>query len=486
MELVNGPWKTLFKGNWDGYEIEVKENPEKIILTLIYEKEKTGVISIINKFYYTQSNATRLMDEFKNYSLLIKKQFPTHNSSFFSISSGPKYSSLELLNETIEDNFKKIEQESEELNEKTRIYSINLTELSHAKEEIQRDLLSDPLMLPGLLSGKESELQINTSSLKVILGKKASGEKTEEKISSFLNTLITGNEHEIKKAVHVILENAVLAGKIGIVFDYDDSFSKMNYPNKEFNFNEYREMQPIGMPIKHVEIPDLGINLRELNEKMLLEIFGLDSENFIGEKTRKIIASVYNKNKEELESLEDMQEEITALTDETKKFYIYKAIRWLKILEKKYPNYFKGKTSYKKLIPTYSKAMGSIVRINVKNQPDMIKKAIVYSLTKAMLKEFKKQAASPQIKSITCLIDSKKYFPVKPKKEIEQELIQVFSEALNYGIGLSAGAETEMDVNEAITEKSTMKISFISEGEAAIKEKNSHPYRTKIRENLTS
>jgi len=486
MELIKGPWKNIFKGDWDGYEIEVKENPEKIILTLVYEKEKTGVISIINKFYYAQGNVSRLMDEFKNYSLLIEKQFPTHKSLFFSLSSGPRYSSLELLNETIENSFKTVEQESEELNEKTKIYSINLTELKHAKIEVQKDLLSDPLMLSGLLSRKTNDLQVMTSSVKVLLGKKTKGEEAEEEIDSFLNTLIVGEDDEIKKAVHVILENAVLAGKVGIVLDNDDSFSKMNYPNRDFNFNEYKQMQPIGMPIKHVEVNDLGINLKKLNEKILLEVFALDSKKFIDEKTRKIITSAYNESKKELESLENLEEKVATITDETKKFYIYRAVRWLKVLEKRYPNYFKGKTEYKKLIPTYSKSMGSVIRIDVKNQPKVIKKALVYSLAKSMMEEFKERGASSQLKTITCLIDSSSYLPLNPKKEVEQELVKVFSDSLNYGIGLCGGAETEMDVNESIVEKNTMKISFISKKEVAVKGRNSRPYRIKIRENLTS
>ncbi len=486
MELIRGPWKNLFKGNWDGYEIEVKENPEKEILTLIYEKEKAGAVSLVTRFYHVQGNAHRLTEEFKNYSTIIEKQFPTHKTVFFSISSGPSYSSLELLNQVVEEQFKKIEAEAEDLNEKTRLFSLTLTELKRAGKDVQRELLSDPLLMTSLITGEGKGVEPVRASVKVPLGKTLEGVEKEEDINSFLSTLIIGNEVEVEKAVHVILENAVLAGKIGIVFDYDGSFSKMNYPNRNFDYQKEQQVQPIGLPIKHAEISELGIDLKLLDKKMLAEIFSIDSEGFIAEEAREVMATAFEKNKEEINSLEDLEQKVMMTSDETKKFHVYRAVRWLKVLGKKYPGYFKGETSYRKFIPPYSKSMGSIIRVNVSGEKSMVKKALLYSLVKTMEKDYEKTFSSFQLKSIACLVKGKDYFPTEPVKEIEKELIKTYSKALEKGIGVAAGFESEAEANEFMLDTETIRISFISQSEAAVKERNSRPYRIKLRQNMSS
>ena len=486
MELSNGPWKNLFKGNWENYEIEVKQNPRKILLTLIYEKSKAGVISTVNKFYYTDSNPSKLMSEFKDYSLTIGKSFPTHESNFFSLSSGLNYSSLELLNELIEKEFKEIEVKTEQLNEKIKEYSLDLIELNHVSEEKQKDLLADPVLLLGILTNKGMPGEPLTSSVKVLLGKTLKGEEAAEEIDSFKNTLIFGSEGEVEKAIHLMLENLVLSGKIGIVFDENNSFSRMNYPNKEFDFEKYKELQPIGMPVKSVAASEVGIDLKKLSSKMLLEAFCLDSENFIGEKTNQIITSIFEKHKQEINSLDDLETKVMEITDETKKYHVYRAVRWLRVLEKKYPDYFKGSVSYKKLIPSYSTSMGKIVRIEVEEEPKQIRKALAYSLISNLKEDYKKKNYSNNLKVMLCLPDGRNYFPSAPKKEVEDSLISEAQEALNYGIGFAVGAESEEELSDAVVEKSSLKIDFVSKQEIAFMKKEATPYRIKIRENLTS
>ncbi len=486
MDLINGPWKTLFKGEWEGYEIELKQNPKKIILTLIYEKEKSGVVSTLNKFYYTEANTSKLIEDFKDYSISIEKSFPTHSSKFFGLSSGLNYSSLELLNGMIENEFKQIEEKTEGLNEKIKEYSLNLIELNHVSEEKQKDLLADPILLLGVVTSKEMPKEAITSPAKVLLGKNLKGEEAVEEINYFKNSLILGDEEEIKKAIHVILENLVLSGKIGIVLDDDDSFSKMNYPNREFDFEEYKELQPIGMPIKHLRINEIGINLKKMNATSLIETFCLDSENFIAEDAREIIENVFEKEKESINSLDDLETKVMQVTDETKKFHIYRAVRWLRVLEKKYPNYFKSSIPYSKIIPSYSTAMGKIIRVEVKEEPIEIKKAFAYTLISDLKEEYKQKNYSNRLKTEVCLPNGKKFMPSNPKKEIENKLISEAQEAMDYGIGVALGAETEEEINEAITENATVKIQFVSKKEIAFMKKDATPYRIKIRENLTS
>ena len=460
MNLPNGPWKDVFKGDWSGYEIEVKENPDKMILTLIYEKEKSGVVTLLNRFYAAQGNVSKLLKDFKNYSIILEKQFPTHNSLFFSLSTGPRYTSLEMLNESVEDAFKKIEFDHEKLNERTKVYAVNLTELRYAEKKTQKDLFSDPLLLPGLLMKKTAELQTVTADVKVSLGNKITGGKAEEEMQSFLNTMIIGNETQLKRAVHVILENAVLSGKTGIVFDYDDSYSKMNYPNKEFDYDEYKDTQPIGMPIKHLKPEELKIDLNVFNENTLLEVFGLDKAE-IAKETTNLITQIFNKNKGSIQSLEDLEEKLMTITIEAKKFHVYRAIRWIRIIGKQYPEYFSGKLNLSSLIPSYVRTMGSVVRVDAKDKPTIIKKAIFYSLIKSLLKEFQEQAASNQIKVIACLLDANKFIPANPKKEIDVKITETVSKALEYGIGFCGGTESEVDLFSELSEKASIKVNFV-------------------------
>jgi len=343
--------------------------------------------------------------------------------------------------------------------------------------------------LPGLMMGKISEISGRVSAgAAVLLGKKLSGENAEENIQSFLTTAIIGERPLRKNAMHVILENCVLSGKTAIVFDEDDSFTSMSVPNKDFDYKNYQNLQPIGMPIKTLKPEDVKININLLDPVMFREIIGLTAKEgaYPGKDTIELIDKIIEKGKGDFKSLEDIEEKLLTVSVEAKKFHVYRAIRWMRILKNVYPDLFGGKLELRTLVSLYMKSMGSISRIDLKGLPLNIKRAIIYSVMKSLHTEYKEQLATNELKVLGMMLNSVKYTGTKPSTLLEEGILEVLGEGPEYGVGFCLGANHEIDLFHEFTEKASMKVTFVGKKEAAIKEENSRPYRMNFRPNLSA
>ena len=253
-KLPHGPWKEIFYGEWTGYNINMFENPDKFTLILIYEKGKEreikGVMVLLNKYFVVEGDPSKLAEGLGGYSLVFGKYHPTFKTTYLIIGSGPQYSKEEVVSETVDKAFSIVEKKSEEVMEKSKAFGVNVTELKHAKEEFSARLFSEPTLLPGLVFRETPE---KIAEKGVVLGKKLDGSMAEENIRNFMSTVVVGKTEQVIHNLHVILENCVLSGITGIVFDDSESFKNMGSPNTSFNYEEFPNLQPIGMPLKNLQ-----------------------------------------------------------------------------------------------------------------------------------------------------------------------------------------------------------------------------------------
>ena len=169
---------------------------------------------------------------------------------------------------------------------------------------------------------------------------------------------------------------------------------------------------------------------------------------------------------------------------EEKKFHSYRAIRWIRILDKVFPNCFWWKLEPKRLIAPYLKTMGSIIRVDLKGAPLHIKKGFIYSTLRSLYEEYSSRQLSTRVIGIVPFAN--KYVPHGTKKSIDLAILDVLNKCEQYGVNYCLSTEHEIDMNSEVVKTASMKIEYISGDEAAVKEKSKRPYRVKIRARLSA
>ncbi|NYZ79658.1 hypothetical protein H0N95_00225, partial [Candidatus Micrarchaeota archaeon] len=368
-----------------------------------------------------------------------------------------------------------------------KAFGVNLVELKNSEKKYWEKLFSEPILLPTLIAGEKPKAAERTSGV-ALLGKKITGEFAEESMQSFARTILIGPDEQLENLIKVVMENCVLNGVNVVAFDEDDAFMNMGVPNAVFDSKTYVSLQPIGMPVKNMKPGEVKIDLNLINAKMFREIIGVEEKenDYLGKTSAELVDGVIEKNSGSLRGLEDIEENLLRITAEEKKFHIYKAVRWMRVLKNVFPDYFGGKTETRDISPQYAKTMGSITRVDLKGVPQNVKRAFVYSVMKSLYANFKEQKATSRLKVIGALIDGEQYAPSNPRTELQKSLLELIAITSDAGVGYCFGASHETDVFRNAVETSTMKIEFVGRNEVAIKEENGRPYRAAIRPRLSA
>ena len=486
-KMPHGPWKEIFYGQWSGYEVRMYENPDKYNIILVFEREKEreikGIVVILSKFFVVEGEASHFVESIGGYSLVFEKFYPTFKVRYLAVSSGPKYVEAELLTKGIEEAFSEVEKRSEDALEKSKTFRVELTELKHAAEEYSSKLFSEPILLPGLVFRQVPE---KAAGAVLLLGKKIDGSPAEENVNSLSSTVVIGDQEQTNTCLQVIAESCVLAGLAVVIFDEADSFGKMSAPNPDFPHEEYPNLQPIGMPIKSLEPGGISIDLNIIEKEVFRELIRVEEKegNYVGKEAAELLEQVLEKDRGKFNNITDFEKKLIATEEEEKKFHVYRAVRWIRVMDKVFPNYFGGKLESKKLITPYLKTMGSIVRVNLKGVPIHIKKGFVYSIMKSLYEEYSSRQLSTRVMGVISF--AHKYVPSEPKKKTDLALLNVLNKCEEFGVNYCLSTEHEIDLNPEVAKTASMKIEYISGNEAAIKEKSKRPYRVKIRARLSA
>lgn len=491
LDLPYGPWKKIFSGNWTGYPITMYENPEKHTLTVIFEKKDdkvTGLVLIMNWFYHTKENASKLAETYEGHALILEKYYPTSNVRFFALSSGARYIKPESdeISKTVEEMYGDLEAAHEKIMEMSKAFGITLTELKNAREEYVKKLFSEPILLAGMIVRKATEESVKRVISKVYLGKHLDGKKAEELIQSFAGTII---ERNVDRIQHVLVEGCVLSGVSVVLFDETGDYESVGIINKNFDSEAYPELEPMGMPLKNLEVgKDIKINLNYITPDMFREITRIPKreKDYIAKEASEIIDNVLKELEGKINSLNNIEDKILGITDEKKKFHIYRATRIIRLLEKKWPGIFNGETGIADIIGMRVKTLGTIYRIDLRGYEDEIKRLIIYTVVREIYERYKKELASKELKTIIAINNGPKYVPSGEKTPSQNKLCDIFYDAVNYGLGYSIGCEAEIELCSGVIKPMSMKIISVKEDEIAVKESSSRPYRVLLRPPLSS
>ncbi len=491
LDFPRGPWKQIFEGNWSETHLHLFRNPEKYTLTVVEDVnekgELGGLVLFLNKYFLVSGDISQLSTELEGYSMVFEENFPTKKGRFLALSTGPKYALPEpsKVDEKVEEMFHIIKERNKKFYELSKVYGVDATELKNASKEKERLLFNRPILLPATLMGKEAE-EVEIKGNKVLLGRNINGNKAEEVINSFKSTVVVGGESR-EKAFHVLLENCVLSGVTGVIFDDTHEYDNLSSPNVQFPHHKYPELQPIGMPVRNLHPGEVQINLNHLDKKSFREIINIPEgdEEYQGKKATELIDEVIINDKK-LESLKDIEEEIMTIEEDVEGFQRYRAIRMIKVLNQVYPDFMGGETDLKSLISTYLQSMGTIIRIDTSALPSNMKKALVYSFTNTILLENKREGFKERLRTIIALPNGKPYVPKKVTQRLQEKLLEVLTEANTYGIGYAVGINNKIDIYQPILGEANVLMEEVSENEFAVKTSDKKPYRVHLRPYLTS
>lgn len=509
LDLKHGPWTAIFSGEWKGHEVSLYQNPDMLTMLMLVdtspEGQAKGVLIVLNKYFTFKGSPEELATALRGYSLVFEKNTPTFRAKYFALSSSPRYAKpdQESIQETIEENFAELRQRSEQAIESSTAYQVDLTDIRNSGKDLQDKLFSEPSILTGLMVtapgvGAVTETEGGeaiadaaarakaTNEATALLGKKLTGENATEVLQSFLTTIISGSDKEVKKAAHVVLENCVLNNVITIVYDEDNYFERMKTPNQNFDREHYPELEPIGMPVKNVTLEKIGINLDLMDSKSFREILRIAGDSITGNDTYALIGEVFYKYPQGIDKLDDVIGLLLQEEDPQKMFHSRRAARFLKILEQKHPGVFRKGTDMTQFVSAYAAALSQAIRLPLQNVTPEIKKAVMLSMSSAFLNYYKERNPSSALKALHLMTNANNVMQADSEKVLDAKLIEVYKQSQQIGIGYLFGLDVDAAPHADVQSNQSLSISFVTETEVAVKEKTGKPYRAVLRPPLSA
>jgi len=488
LKIGHGPWTMIFKGTWTGHEIHFYENPDRMTLTAVFEKEKNkvvGALLILDKYFVVTGNVEKLIEKVGQHTQVINKHYPSFKAKYLVVSSGPIYTKIVKAEEELDKAFAEIGEGTETVNSLSRRYSVDLTELKNAKPEYADRLFSEPLLLPVVMTRRGTPAAgaspRASGFARISFGKSSADKAVEEDINGYFNTLIIGNAEQVKQGMQLLIENCALNKVPALVFDDRNAFEEISAPNRKFDFKGWPDIQPVGMPLKNPELSRIGISLNMLDSLCMKEIVGIHGDE--GSMAFSLIKEILEKNKGRLMSLDDMGKKIMEIRNTGKKFQMMRAVRLLKVLEMSYPNIFKDKTNTRALVSAQIGGMGAVTRLNTSGLPQPVRNAFIYSALQSVHDEFGKGV---EMRMMACILDGEHATPKNVKTQLQEKIVDILSKCNETGIAFCISTEHKIDVNNDLTEHNTAEIDFIGDKEIAIKKESKKPYRVKLRPTLSA
>lgn len=475
-----GPWETIFKGKMYDHEVEIVMNPEKYLLTLIYDikdGKKVGVLVEGQKALVAKGEMGSFIQTLPKRCVGIIKTNGEKTNKMLFISFNPIYVDFkqEDFERKIDNAIKKSLDNIETIIELGKTSSLILTETSMAPETDYSPILGDPFMARSLLSGLKktamemidfTKISTRDEGTKIQLGLSKNREIIKEEIKNLCRTTIIGkNNQEINYATYILIENFLLENETAIIFDSENYFDGLGQSSKKES--ELKEAlvdyEPSGFPIKKFKAKEnFKIELKNLDFNIFFEQMKIKNS----ELAKAIITykGDYSTPKELIEKISEIEG--------INSFQSIQLERILKIIELNYKNLFEKDDSIVESIKKSAGNLGRATIINIKDLNDEEKIVFVNATLKGLTKEIKDNkniiVFIPQVNEIL--------------KQGKQQLIDNVLALENLGIGFVFG--TKKDILELKTNNVTT-INIVNKKDVAVSIKNNRNYRVILRPSLS-
>lgn len=488
LQLPYGPWKSVLTGVWIDKQVAYYENPDKKVLISIFDRrgeDIKGILMMLTKFFVVKGDSSNMADTLKRNITLIEKHSPTFKANYLAVSTTPQYVSFEpgKIIDTTQALYEELEGESAAVVNMSTKYGITLTELKYAEEKYVKRLLGDPLVIPSIVVRKPSAdgVSVSTKEGKVKLGLKKDSSLATELISSFALTLITGGEEIMRRhTAHVIMEDCVLNGISGVLFDTGNNYAKLDTPNPDTSQYERYKMnvEPIGMPVRKFKPgDDIFIDLTLLDKGLFADVAGTGADSAEGELIGKVLEQHRIKN------LKELEESIMKIAGEENKYYAARAVRIAKLLGNRYPKTFDGQIDPKEVVAPWLKRMGRVAVIDMKGFDKDTVKGIIYTVLKTLYEHYRKEQAGSETKVFMVIeIEDIAY---EASSRLDREIRHLAKAVNDYGVAVCMTPSKDADISKELKQEATMKIQMLNANEAAASERTGRPYKVYIRPSLS-
>jgi len=500
-KLGEGPWKDLFKGNFEGHDIEIVMNPESLVLVEILEKEGgtvKGAVVEIYKVFYATGDVQGFVETLPREAIAVIKHSKTETNRFFLLGSAPAY--VEYVEEKFQKEtdrlIKGIKSSTKMLKDVSKAYDLELKELHECDESVKQAFFSQPLMVPlmstashptGAGAGQKAPEAGATGGIsfgELVLGITKDGKAVKEPLSMFRSTVVSrGKQEETYHALHIIIEGALLSNISAVVMDWGKRFHGLS--TKTSNTEELEkykvEIDPVGFPVKEFFVPNqVGVDLNILDRKGFTEIFGL-GESVVAKK----IVELMEENK-----LTGLQDLIKLIKDAKagegfNDFQKSRAARVVKLIGLRYPDLFKETNNIEEISKNWVKGIGRAGLVHMEGQDERVALLVAHSLARGLLLQYKKQGPSKNLKSIFVIPEAERVMPRTQGSKLSQALAEDILEMRQYGCGFALGTQNPIDLAENAVKESDARISIVKGNDAGVQLKGRKSYRVLLRPGLS-
>jgi hypothetical protein len=479
--IDDGPWESIFVGNFRGHKVEIVSNPEKYFLTLIYDETdsvRKGVLVEGYKALIVRGQLDSFIETLPKPALGISKTTGDKTNKMLFVSFEPIYVDLKQEDYTrkIDNAIKASYDNIETIKELARASSIQLKEVSLAPEQESASILSDPLAARLLLSGlKKTTLQMldlsggsfTKKTGTIQLGLSKTREIIKEENKNFYRTVILGDTKSVLYANYILAENFLLDNTNTIIFDSNNYFAGLGSASKNEKElkNSLVEFEPAGFPVKEFKAKDsFKISFNEVDFALLFELLSVNDKEF----EDKIINKQFGfdtavelaNNMSRVETLNEFQK--------------LKFERLLQMIHKQFGDIFGKSIDAKDLLKKWPGNLGRATLIDTSSLDE--KERIVFTQTTVRLL---KDTLGEKINGETVFVipDAKNIFSINLEKFVNDLL-----GLENKGIGLMIGSTNNIS---ELDDTTTAQIKIVEGRDIAVSIKNEKNYRVNLRPSLS-
>jgi len=468
LDLPLGPWTRMFNAQWGDYPLMVYQNPDKMMLLTLFEKQDgkvTGALTFLKKGFVIDGDTSKIALSQRQDVMIVSKISREHSGKYLLLSSSPSFIEYnkDSLTKTITQQGAELEHLSKAMMEILRGYECKVTEFKLVEDEELQLLLGDPFSLFAYLSvSKGAGTQAVQSNVKCLLGIDRENEQVLVKLSSLRTVAITGGRLPQRlHAMHLVMESSLMNNISAIVFDSGNAFTGLAQPNSDSS--KYEEFKltsiPLGFPFKTYELEKgLFIDLSKIDPEVFLSVFGLEKSD-VGA----VITRTYAEKPGSFFAISDLSAAMDQLHEsaEITRYTINKAIRAATVIQKSSPNVFAKAGIFE---TTASTGLGKVSHINLFGQHPEIATLASYSILETMAI----QADSDRPSIIAFAQDA---------TEIPAPVMAKLQEACANGSHLVLSAQHESDLSGL---SATLRIEIVGD-DAIISEEGEKQRRIRLR-----
>lgn len=485
-KLDYGPWDQIFAGTAYGHEVEIVTNPENFYIVMVYDTndgKRRGAVIEGYKAFYAKGQVESFIQTLPKQCMGVEKNSGEKTGKIFFLSFEPFYVDFkqEDYSRRIDNEIKKIEENSSMIMDLARASSVELKELSMVPKVDYSAILGDPFIVKLLSSGGKGPMLLKMDLGKnnlideekiplIQLGLSKTREIIKEPTIILTKTQLIGEENSLNYASYVLSENLLLDNIPLIIIDEKNYFQQLNTATQKRGDlkEELVEFEPMAFPLKeYTPKQNFKVSVKDADFISILKLIGVEENEF--EKNLSLFAFTAQVN-----SLEELLQKIND-SKELNGYEKLKSERIVNIMKMNFGEIFGQNTPSEELMKTIPGRLGRAVIINIKNLSIEEKKVFIQTILRQLTKFI-----SEKNENNCCLVMPKTDYLFEDNKE---RIITNFTRALNRGMGMILGSEKEMP--QEISSILTTKMSIVSKKDLAVMIKGKKTYRVTLRPTLS-